>query len=122
MSTPAVRTEIHSPLIFPARTNLLFGPLSVSSHRLRKDVAQPSGLYHQSINRSPLEDWRYSYRSASIGLRREALLAGYSPKDRPTTSEKKNARRMTLPEMMVGQPAINVVNFAPVTPRTIPKT
>ena len=39
-----------------------------------------------------LPERRYSYRNASMGLRRDALMAGYTPKNRPISAETVNAR------------------------------
>lgn len=52
-----------------------------------------------------LQSASYSYRSASMGLRREACTAGYAPKRTPTPVETPNARMTEAEVMIVDHPA-----------------
>src|SRR4029077_13131477 len=65
------------------------------ARRARADAARAALLLRlpdrddeQHDRREPDERAHHSYRSASIGSSREALNAGYMPKNRPTEAEK----------------------------------
>src|SRR3954468_16601850 len=64
----------------------------------------------------------YSYRSASIGSSREALNAGYIPKNRPTEAENPRPIANDHQGSEIGKPEIRWMRPPMPLPRAIPST
>ncbi len=69
------RVAVSVPILFRVREGYKYGWLRLAG----TGVAAPH---------APAEGRAYSYRSASIGSRRDALMAGNKPKNIPTLAEK----------------------------------
>src|SRR5262249_41997224 len=65
---------------------------------------------------------RYSYRSASIGLIRDALTAGYAPNKMPTATETPKATTTDAVVTIVFHSAVCAISHARKHPNATPST